>query len=217
MFDKIIENPLLLHPKAWWLPFISLAITLFGILFQGWNLQAIAIVFWWEVILMVGAALIRMVFALDNQPFLNTLFQKIGMLATGVIMGGAFIMFSVVFTFKIFEAGVDSTSFGGVAIQIKILQFSYLLGLIVHYFANGRYKTANPMEEMMSTFVHLLVLLALLMALTMHLIPKFPQLNQALWVCVALVVLKFIVDLLFAKIKEPFKEVFEKNKVDWRL
>jgi hypothetical protein len=91
-----------------------------------------------------------------------------------------------------------------------------VIALAVHFFMNGRYKTANPMGELMSSFIHLLVLLALIMALTMHLIPQFPQLNQALWMGVSIVVIKFIVDMLFSKIREPFKEVFEKNKVEWR-
>jgi Family of unknown function (DUF6498) len=214
MPNNIIDSPLFQHQKAWWLPFIPLAITLFGILFQGWNLMPIIVLFWWEVILMVGTALVRMIFALDNQPFLNTLFSKIGMLIGGVVMGGVFIMFSVVFTFRAFENGADSMGLGKMAMQIRILQFSYLMGLIVHYFANGRYKTASPMGEMMSPFVHLLVLLAFLQALTMHLIPKYPQLNQALWVAVALVVLKFLVDMLFSKINKPFKQVFQHNETE---
>ena len=162
---------------------------------------------------MVGSALIRMVFAMDNKPFMNTLFQKIGMLLGGIVMGGAFIMFSVVFTFRAFENGVDSIGFEKIVPQIRLLQFSYSMGLIVHFFANGRYKTANPMGELMSPFIHLLVLLAFLMALTMHLIPKFPQLNQVLWVGVSVVILKFIVDMLFAKIREPFKQIFEENRI----
>jgi Family of unknown function (DUF6498) len=166
--------------------------------------------------MMVGAALVRMVFAMDNQPFLNTLFQKIGLFIGGVVMGGAFIMFSVVFTFRAFENGADTMGYGNMVTQIRVLQASYLVGLIVHYFANGRYKTASPVGEMMSPFVHLLVLLAFLMAVTMHLIPKYPQLDQAMWVAVALVVLKFIVDMLFSKINKPIKEVFEKNKMEWR-
>lgn len=56
------------------------------------------------------------------------------------------------------------------------------------------------MGELARPFVHMLVLLAFLQALTMHLIPKYPQLNQAMWVAIALVVLKFMVDMLFARI-----------------
>jgi Family of unknown function (DUF6498) len=197
---SLIESPLFKQAKAWWLPFISLGITLYGILFLGWNLQPIIIVFWWEVILMVGTALVRMLFAMDGQPFINTLFSKIGMLFGGVIVGGCFIMFSVVFTFKVFDEGVNMNSFGTISNQVNMLKMGYLLSLIIHYFMNGRYKTANPMGEMMSPFVHLLILLAFLQALTMHLIPRFPQLNQAMWVAIALVILKFMVDMLFSKI-----------------
>jgi hypothetical protein len=216
MPSKIIESPLFQHPKPWWLPVISLLVTLHGIIFLGWSLQPIVIVFWWEVVLMIGAALVRMVFAMDNRPLWDTFFTKIWMLGGGVVMGGAFVMFSVVFTFKVFENGVDTMGYAKMGTQIKMLQLSHLVGLILHFFANGRYKKANPAGELMGTLVHLLVLLALLMALTMHLIPKFSQLNQVLWVGVSIVVLRFIVDMLFSKIREPFKEVFEKNKIEWR-
>jgi Family of unknown function (DUF6498) len=215
MFNGIIDSPLFQHPKAWWLPIISLLITLQGIIFLGWNMQLIVMIFWWEVILMLSAAFIRMLLAMDNQPFLNTILPKIGMLFFGGIMGIVFIMLTVAFTFKVFEGGFKSSGFEQLPSRINLLIAGNILGLIVHYFMNGRYKIANPMGELMTPFIHLLVLLAFIMALTMHLIPKFPQLNQALWVGVSIVIIKFIVDMLFSKIREPFKEVFEKNKVEW--
>jgi Family of unknown function (DUF6498) len=216
MLNNIIESPFLQHPKAWWLPFISLLITLQGIFFLGWNLQLVVMIFWWEVILMLGASFVRMVFAMDNQPFLNTILPKIGMLFFGGIMGIVFIMLTVTFTFKVFEGGFNSSGFEQLPSRINILIAAHIIGLVIHYFGNGRFKTANPMGELMTPFIHLLVLLALIMALTMHLIPKFPQLNQALWVGISIVVIKFMVDMLFSKIREPFKEVFEKNKIEWR-
>ncbi len=216
MFNNIIESPFLQHPKAWWLPILSLLITLQGIFFLDWNLQLVVMIFWWEVILMLGASFVRMVFAMDNQPFLNTILSKIGMLFFGGIMGIVFIMLTVAFTFKVFEGGFNSSGFEHLPSRINLLIAGNVIALAVHFFMNGRYKTANPMGELMSSFIHLLVLLALIMALTMHLIPQFPQLNQALWMGVSIVVIKFIVDMLFSKIREPFKEVFEKNKIEWR-
>ena len=210
MFNNVIDSPLLQYPKAWWLPVISFVITLQGIFFLGWNLQPIVMIFWWEVILMLGTAFVRMLFAMDSQPFLNTILSKIGMLIFGLVMGIAFVMLTVTFTFKVFKSGFESNGFEKLPSRINILIVGHIVGLVIHYFANGRFKTANPMGELMSPFIHLLVLLTFLMALTMHLIPKFPQLNQALWVGVSVVVLKFIVDMLFSKIREPFRQIFEK-------
>ena len=67
------------------------------------------------------------------------------------------------------------------------------------------------MGEMFPPFIHLLVLLAFLQALTMHLIPNFPHLDQARWVAVALVALKFLVDMLFMRIGLPFREILERK------
>ncbi len=194
---------MLRHAKPWWQPFLSFFVTLYGILVLGWNLQPIVFLFWWEIILMVGAALIRMLFAMDGRPFFNNFLQKIMLLVTGGILSGAMILLAVTFSFKAFEGGLQSEGFDKIPVQTRLLTAGYALGLIFHFFANGRYKTASPMGELMRTLVHLLVLLAILMALTMHLIPAYPQLNQAKWVGVAVVVIKFAVDWLFSRIVKP--------------
>lgn len=203
MKNSILDSPLLRNAKPWWQPFLSLFVTLYGILILGWNLQPIIFLFWWEIILMVGAALIRMFFAMDGRPFFNNFLQKIMLLVTGGILSSAMVMLAVTFSFKAFEGGLQSEGFDKIPFQTRILTAGYVLGLIIHYFANGRYKSASPMGELMRTLVHLLVLLALLMVLTMHLIPAYPQLNQAQWVGVAVVVVKFGVDWLFSRIDKP--------------
>jgi hypothetical protein len=216
MLNNIIESPLLKHHKAWWLPYISLIITLQGIIFLNWNLQPIVIFFWWEVIIMLCVSFFRMIFAMDNKPFLQTILPKIGMLFFGSIMGLVFTMLTVTFTFKVFEGHFNTAGFEKLRSRVNILIAGHVIGLIIHYFANGRYKTANPMGELMSPFIHLLILLALIMVLTMHIIPKFPHLNQAMWVGLSVVVIKFIVDMLFSKINKPIKEVFENRGMEIR-
>jgi Family of unknown function (DUF6498) len=208
---NIIEQPWIKHPKAWWLPVVTLSVTLFGIIGLGWSLYPVVIVFWWEVIMMVFVALVRMLFSLDSQPFVHHLWLKFMLLIGGVLLGGLFIMFSVVFTFSAFGDNQSMDGMSTIPHQIRAVQLSYLVGLVLHFFANGRYKTANPASELMVTFMHLLILIALLMVVTQHLIPRFPHLNQAMWVGVAVVTLKFLIDLLFSGfgsvVKGMFREV----------
>ncbi len=78
MRNAIFDAPLLKHPKPWWQPLFTVLITLYGIVFNGWNLQPIIFLFWWEAILIIGSALIRMLFALDGRPIWATVFTKIG-------------------------------------------------------------------------------------------------------------------------------------------
>lgn len=208
MKNSILDTPLLRHPKPWWQPFLSLFVTLYGILVLGWNLQPIVVLFWWEVILMVGAALVRMLFAMDGRPFFDNFSKKIILLLGGGVMSCAMIMLAVTFSFKAFEGGLQSEGFDKIPFQTRILTAGYLLGLIFHFFVNGQYKTANPTGELMRTLVHLLVLLALLMVLAMHLIPAYPQLNQAKWVGVSVVVVKFAVDWLFTRFGKPIQVSF---------
>ena len=209
MGSRLASSPLIQYPSPWWMPVISLAITVYGMLFLGWHIQPIVYFFWWEVILMITAALIRMFFSLNGQPFFEKFLSRLGLLAAGIVFGIMFVMLSVTFTFKAIE-NFSGNEFVDIRLQIRLLQFSYLAGIVIHFFANGRYKTADPFGELSGVFIHLLILLAFLMAVTMHLIPRYPQLNQALWVAIAVVVIKFLVDLLFAKIGQPMKAIFAK-------
>ena len=199
MPQRLLESPLLRTPRPWWLPVISLCLSLYGIVFQGWNFQPIVFMFWFEVILLLAFAHFRMVFALDGQPWTATIFKKIGMLVFGGVMSIAMIMLTVTFTINAFDGGMSTNGFEKIPIQVRLLLLGYVAGLVIHYFGNERYKTANPMTEMMSAFIHVLVLLALLMPITMHLLPKYPKLNQAMWAGVAVVVVKFIVDTAFSR------------------
>jgi hypothetical protein len=209
MGNRFVSSPFFQYPAPWWIPVISMAIIVYGMLFLGWHIQPIVFFFWWEIVLMISAALVRMFFSLNGQPFFEKLLFRLGLLAAGIVFGIMFVMLSVTFTFKAFE-NFSGGELQGIGHQIRLLQLSYLAGIIIHFFANGRYKTADPFEELSGVFIHLLILLAFLMAITMHLIPRYPQLNQALWVAIAVVVLKFLVDLLFAKIGQPIKTMFSK-------
>jgi hypothetical protein len=183
-------------------------VTLYGILFQGWGMQSVVFLFWWELILVLGAALVRVAFALDGKPVAATLVQKIGVLFFGVVMGGAMVLLAVTFSFKgVSGAGASDGSLGEVYTQSRLLTGSYVLGLVFHYFANDRFRTANPFGELMLPLVHLLILLALLMPITMHLLPNYPQLNQARYVALAVVVVKFVVDGFFTRYKADVKEM----------
>ena len=209
MGNRFVSSPFVQNPAPWWIPVISVTITVYGMLFLGWHIQPIVYFFWWEVILMITAALIRMFFSLNGQPFFEKFLSRLGLLAAGIVFGIMFVMLSVTFTFKAIE-NFSGNEFVDIRLQIRLLQFSYLAGIVIHFFANGRYKTADPFGELSGVFIHLLILLAFLMAVTMHLIPRYPQLDQALWVAIAVVVIKFLVDLLFAKIGQPMKAIFAK-------
>ena len=201
MINKIIDSPFLNQPRPWWLPLLSLIITLHGIFFLHWDLQPIVFLFWWEVVLMVSSALIRTLFAMEGQPFFDTLQGKIGLLILGVIMGSLFIIFSVTFTSKPFESSNGFTGLESIGFQKNMMTVGYAVNLIFHYFANSYFRKASPMTEMIP-FIHLWILLAFLQALTRHLIPAYPQLNQVMWAGIALVILKFITDNFFARIRQ---------------
>ncbi len=112
------------------------------------------------------------------------------------------LMLAVTFSIKVFDNGMDSQGFAQIPMQVRILVLGYVLGLILHFFANKRFLTAQPISELMSTLMHQFILIAFIMVLTMHLIPSFPELNQSKWVGLSVMVVKFLVDLSFARIKK---------------
>jgi hypothetical protein len=54
----------------------------------------------------------------------------------------------------------------------------------------------------MSTFVYLLILLVLIMPLTMHLFPRYPQLQAAKWVGFTVLAIKFVVDSAYSRVSK---------------
>lgn len=212
MLSKLSATALLKFNIPWWMPFLSLFLTLYGIFFLHWHLRPIVFMFWWEVILMVVAALIRMLFALDGKGIFHNFGMKIFLLISGTVMGGGMIALAIAFSYKVFEDNSALAGMAQIGTQANLLTFGYGLGLAFHYFLNGKFKTAHPAGELIATLAHLLILLAFLQVLTMHLIPRYPQLDQAFWVGIAVVVMKFIADYLFVQYRNLLPNLFRKGQ-----
>lgn len=188
-----------MHP--FWMGVISFLVALYGLFFLGWRLESVIWLLWFEVIFAVGASLIRAFFALQGEGFFSKLLFRIFITGAGAALGIAFIMLTVTFTIN----GIDTSSrsasadMEGFFPQMVVLFLNYLAGLILHFFVNGHYKTASPINELMATFVYLLILLALIMPITMHLLPKYPEWKDAKWIGLTVVLVKFIVDAGFSR------------------
>ena len=177
-------------------PAINLMIVLYGILIKGWNLQPVIFIFWIQVMLIVAMALIRVATAMDGQPFLATLGQKILLLFFGGVLGAAFIMLTVTFTFRVFEGGFRVQGFQNISTQSRLLIASCAIALLLNYFLNGRFRLASPAEELGRAFIYLLILTVWIMAITQFVVPRFAGAAASLWTGLAVVVVKFVVDWL---------------------
>ncbi len=205
MTSALDQRPVIQAQRSWWLPFVSLLATVYGILFQGWGMQAVVVMFWWEIILIVAAGLVRALFALDGKPVLATLGTKLVVLPFGAFMGGAAIMLAVVFSIEGMSAA-DDGSLADVSFQGELLLASYVLGIVLHFFLNGRFRTASPIAEMALPMMHLVVLLSLLMPITMHLLPAYPHLDKARHVALAVIAVKFLADMLINRSQKHLQE-----------
>lgn len=181
------------------MPWLSLVISLFGILALGWNLFPVIYLFWWEIILAVGAALVRTLFALDRKSFFQNLPLRLLLLVAGGSLGIAIVVLSIAFSIKGLSAVSSAGGLANLPVQVSILMAGTVLHLIFNYFNNGKYREAQPFAELIHTFAYMVVLLSLLMVLTMHLIPSYPQLSDAKWIAGAVVLVKFVVDGIWGK------------------
>ncbi len=203
MTENFTDNFIQKSQITRWLPVLSMFISLFGVVFLNEDFQNIIILFICEIILMLSFALIRMLFALNEMPFYKTLIEKLVYLAVGIFIGGFFIVFAFMFISEAIQTKTFFAEIRKIKYQIYVLVFGYVFGLVSNYFANQKYKQAIPMVQM-APFIHVLVILAVLQAFTGHLLPRFPNLNQAVYGIVALVLVKFLVDLLFSFIQNPY-------------
>ena len=117
-------------------------------------------------------------------------------------MGVAMIMLTVTFTIGVFE-NFDFESFIGIQEAILTLAGNYVLALLLNFFFNVYFRKANPVTELMSTLIYLLVLLVIIMAITQHLIPSLNLKNNAMWIGLSVVGIKFLVDFLASYFRAP--------------
>jgi hypothetical protein len=187
-----------IHP--FWMGVSSLLISSFGVIFLHWTLEPVVWLLWFEIIFAVGSALVRSLFALQGGGFFQNLLSRLFVTGAGAVMGIAFIMLTVTFTIH----GIDTENGSGPGAnffpQLVLLFANYVVALLLHFFLNGRYKTASPLGELMVTFLHFLLLLCLIMPITMHLLPKYPEFGHARWVGLTVLVAKFLVDSAFSRV-----------------
>ena len=186
-----------------WLPVFSMLLSLFGVVFLNVDFQHIIILFVSEIIVMLLLSLIRMVFAMNELPFNKTVVEKLVYLGLGIFIGSLFVTFSLIIIREAIQTATFFAEIRKIQYQIYVLTFGYIVGLFSNYFASEKFKSASPISQM-TPYIHVLAILAFLQAFTVHLLPSFPNLNQAVWGIVALVLVKFLIDLLFSFFQNPY-------------
>lgn len=179
-----------LHQSKW-IPFISIAISLYCIVVLNFDFQHIIILFIWELFLVMFFALIRMLYANEGLYL-----QKLIWLILGLLAGAFFIVLSISILSKSIEGMSVLDEMVRVLEQISILFVGYVEATFSNYFRNNYYKTAMPRNQM-SSFIHVLTILAILQLFTIHLLPNYPMLNQAKYGVISLIIVKFCVDYFF--------------------
>ena len=152
---------------------------------------------------MLTFALIKMFLAMNDLPFYKTLMEKLFYIPAAMLIGILFLVFSFMFMKESIKIDTFIPEIRKVQAEIYMLTFGYIVGLFLNFLGNEKYKSAVPMMQL-GPFIHVLVVLGILQGFTGHLLPSFPNLNQAVWGIVALVLVKFLVDLLFSFFQNPY-------------
>jgi hypothetical protein len=167
----------------------------------GKSLQPIVFLFWIEIAAACSTAVVRAATSFGGRPFVAGLAERLFAVVLGVAVGGTALALSVAFSIGAFEPEIDVRAFGSIRYQAWSLAASYGAALILEHFLGGRFRSADPMSEIMGTLLHVLAWLALLMPLTMHLLPRFPGLDRAWWAGFAVLAVKLGVDLVAAHLR----------------
>lgn len=170
------------------------------------SLQPVVFLFWVEILLAFAFAILRAATSLGGRPFADRLGERIVAVVMGLGLGTVCAMLGVAFSIGAFEPGLDAAAFAGVRFQSWTLAASYAVAFAVRHLRSGRYRTSEPTAEVIGTFVHAFAWLALLMPLTMHLLPRFPGLDRAWWAGFAVLAVKFGVDRIAEWFGEPGPE-----------
>jgi hypothetical protein len=214
MRNFLVDRPFFAQSRPVWLPVWTLCLTLYGVMVLHWDVQPIIYLFWCETALMLAVGLIKTVFAMNGQTFSQTILLKLFLLSGGVTTAVGLAFFAFLFTFQGFAEGGDFTKIHAIATQRNLMALGYAVQLGIHFFANGAYRKASPIGEMILPLIRLLTLLGFLQVFTMHWIPNYVATNQAMWIVVALVVVKFVVDVVFTRINAPFQTVFQQASLE---
>jgi uncharacterized protein DUF6498 len=145
-------------------------VPLVGVLFLGWDVRTILVMYWLENGIVGVLNVVRMLAAQGpDQQGQASLPAKAGLAAFFAVHYGIFWMVHGVFVMTItaplgflstgFESPLDAvTQDSGILLGATALLASHLASLLLNYFGKGEYKRVSPVIQMFSPYVRVFVL-----------------------------------------------------------
>lgn len=167
---------------------VSNLVPLFGVIFWGWSVGAIILLYWLENVVMGGFNIVKILSVRGDRP--NKIFSSVFfLLHYGVFTGvhGAFV-------FSVFEGASPDQIWGGgngLMWAVLALILSHGFSLLVNFYGKGEYKTSSVKYQMSAPYGRVVIL---------HLVIIFggvlvQALGSPLPALVVMIGLKIVVDL----------------------
>jgi hypothetical protein len=171
---------------------LSNLIPLFGVLFFGWSVSTILILYWSENVIIGFFNVIKMVLAKGEAKKRQT-YQRFYLIGFFIVHFGIFTFGHGAFVFSFF--GTENPSFKSLLPALLPLFISHGISMAVHFFKNGEYARVSYESLFFQPYkrvviMHLTIIFGAWAALAFNL----PSM-----VLVVLVILKIAVDILFHK------------------
>jgi hypothetical protein len=193
--------------------FISTLITLGGILFFNWQVAQVIFMFFWEMIFLGMATVLRMIFAMNGlsnylQDLLPRLFWTVGF---SVLYGGM-IMLLVAFVISGLDIESLFDDFTGFRYGIWMLGLNHLAAFLFGFLLNKQFKQTSFVRELFATmFIALptVVLMVVIVAPNSHVMGEA---YRNVWMAAAIVLIRFLMDLFAVRLQKLFFPLAEINE-----
>jgi hypothetical protein len=176
---------------------LSNLIPLIGVMFFGWSVSTILILYWSENVIIGFYNVMKMALAKGEAKKQET-YQKFFLIGFFIVHFGIFTFGHAAFVFSFF--GTDNPSFQSLLPALLPLFISHGISMFVHFIKNKEYKRVSINSLFFQPYKRVVIMhLTIIFGAWASLALKLPSL-----VLVVLVILKIAVDIFFHK-KEHIK------------
>ena len=186
------------------LVFVSALITLVGIIFFNWQVAEVIFLFFWEMLLIGAATVLRILLALNGQNFFYGLLPRLFWTVGFVFLYGAMMMLLIAFVLSGLNLDGLLDNFQGIQYGVWLLGFNHLAAFVFGYILSGAYKTSVFTFELFSTMILALPTVAVMVVIIAPNSDFMGADYQNIWVAVAIVLLRLAMEWLGMRIRKLF-------------
>ncbi|MFZ5552244.1 MAG: DUF6498-containing protein [Bacteroidota bacterium] len=168
-----------------------------GVFFFGWSIGDIFFLFFFELLILGGATIIKIFFSLKTG-----FGSRISIFFRFLLIYPSLFLFILILTGHFFDGGGKQMFVTIDKKTIYMLLASYGSNLLISFFINGKFKISTSKETEKETYYHMLAIFIVLFVLLWPLskMMSFTEVNFAL--AVALILVKNLLDYFIAYMKK---------------